>query len=102
MNTLYPSRTCFFNQEEGQLCGLSELVDNLDDRLADFEEYNVATNQTLITRINELKENGNIEAHSVASEYSQEEMDEYSRNTNFVLSTLFELRRRTRAENGPN
>jgi len=86
----------FFNQEEGQLRSLSELVDNLDDRLDDFDEYNVATNQTLITRINELKENGNIEAHSVASEHSQEDMDDYSTKTNFVLNTLFELRRRIR------
>lgn len=89
----------YFNGEINQLRGLSELVDNLDDRIDDFEEYNAATNQTLITRINELKENGDIEAHSVASDYSQEEMDEYSEKTNFVLNTLFELRRRTRQEN---
>jgi hypothetical protein len=90
----------FFDEEQGQLSGLSELVDNLGDRLDDFAEYNVATNQTLITRINELKQNGNIEAHSVASDYSQEDMAEYSRKANFVLNTLFELRRRTREENG--
>lgn len=89
----------FYNSELGQLRGLSELSDTLDERLNGFEEYNVATNQTLITRINELKENGNTEAHSIASDYSQDEMDEYSRKANFVLNTLFELRRRTREEN---
>ncbi len=84
----------FFNQEENQHRRLSHLVDDLDNRLDDFEEYNVATNQTLISRINELKQNGDIEAHSVASEHSQEEMDEYSRKADFVLSNLLELRRR--------
>jgi hypothetical protein len=90
-----PKSHLFFNDNIGQHRRLSELVDNLDDRLDDFEKYNVATNPTLITQINELKENGDIEAHSVASEYTQEEIDDYSEKTCFVLETLFELRRRT-------
>ncbi|QCS42635.1 DUF2321 domain-containing protein [Natrinema versiforme] len=92
----------FFDGNIGQHRGLSELVDNLDDRLDDFDQYNVGTNQTLITRINELKENGDIEAHSVASNHSQVEMDEYSEKANFVLNILFELRRRTWEENNSN
>lgn len=93
-----PESNLFFNHEIGQHRGLSELISNFDDRLGDFKQYNVATNQTLITRINELKENGNIEAHSIASEYSQEEMNKYSEKANFVLNTLFQLRRRTAQE----
>ncbi|WP_276255609.1 DUF2321 domain-containing protein [Halomontanus rarus] len=92
----------FYDGSKGHHCGISELINNLDDRLDDFRGYNVGANQTLITRINELTENGNIEAHSVASNHSQADMDQYSEKADFVLSILFELKRRTREETNQN
>lgn len=85
----------FYDTDKSRTRSLSELVDEFDDRLDDFESYSAFTGQDIITKINELKQKGNIEAHSIRAYQTQEEMDEYSEKSEWVLRNLLKLKRET-------
>lgn len=85
----------FYDHDYGRTRNLSELVSELNDSLDDLDAYQGCTNQTIIDRINYIKQTGDISAHSIYIEHTDEEIDDYSEKSEWTVRNLLMVKRDT-------
>lgn len=83
----------FYNLENGQFRKFSNLLENLEDNIGDFEHFSNRIDRSLVSEVDKFRDSANSEAHSVEVERTDEEMEEYSRIATNAADTLLYVRK---------
>lgn len=92
----------YFNPEIRQFLGLGVLCGTLSGKIPELENYSRHLNKDLIERLEEFKERGNREAHSVRVNISNDELEAMRSDATELTTILYDLREEVRIANGSN
>lgn len=90
----------YFNTNNRQFHGLSTLCSNLRSKIPDLDHYSRQLDDGLIDQVEEFKERGNSQAHSVRVNISDEEIEGMADDATRLTEVLYEIREEVRIANG--
>jgi hypothetical protein len=86
----------YYEPEKRQHKRLSKLIDNFNQHLEQFRQLESSLDQEFIETLQSLRETGNAGAHSMINEYSEEKLNQFSNQSNYVLTILLQLKEKVR------
>jgi len=89
----------YFNTNWGRHHGLGRLCSNLRDNIQNLQHYSRQLDNGLVDRIEEFKEQGNAQAHTIRIGVSDNELEDLKRDATELTDTLWVLRQEVRAAN---
>lgn len=69
-----------------------DLIEEFENSLSDFEHYSNEVNDDFIKELNSLRRPSNAEAHSIETDISDEEMEDYQPISIHLTKVLFYIR----------
>ena len=82
----------YFNESSGYFNQFSDLLEELDDSLQDYQAVSPAVDSDLIHDLKQIKAPANAQAHSIEDQVSDEDMEEYSDEVTRLARVLFDVR----------
>ncbi|WP_435362340.1 DUF2321 domain-containing protein [Haloarchaeobius sp. DFWS5] len=82
----------FYNEDEGQFHGFSDLIDTLDNDKSDLRQYCNNLDNGIIAKIWSFKHEGDAMAHSIKYDIDDEELADLSDRATYVANVLLETR----------
>jgi len=90
----------YFNTENGRFHGLGTLCGKLNERSSDLKHYSRQLDNGLVDRVEQFKEHGNSQAHSVRVDIDTDELEGMSEEATKLTNTLYDIREEVRIANG--
>ena len=90
----------YYNTEKGRFHGLGTLCGNLDEKSSGLNHYSRHLDNGLVNRVEQFKEHGNSQAHSVRVNISDEELEDMSTEATELTKILYDIRDEVRIANG--
>lgn len=90
----------YFNTETGRFYGLGTLCGNLRDKTAELKHYSRQLDGDLVSRVEQFKEHGNSQAHSVRVDIDDDELEGMSDEATQLTEILYDIREEIRIANG--
>lgn len=90
----------YYNTEKGRFHGLGTLCGKLDDKSSDLDHYSRHLDNGLVARVEQFKEHGNSQAHSVRVNISDDELEDMSTEATELTKILYDIRDEVRIANG--
>lgn len=84
----------YYDADDNRFHSFSTLVKNFSNNIEDFKPYSGAVEQKLVDQIQEIRESGNTDAHSLEIEWTDNEIQEFQDRTRKLAKVLFDLRRK--------
>lgn len=70
----------------------STLIDNFEDKLDDFQHLSGSLDNDFVDELDAFRQNANAEAHSIETNITETEMEEYQEQARHVAQVLFRVR----------
>ncbi|WP_159901910.1 hypothetical protein [Salinirussus salinus] len=83
----------YYNIENGQFKKFSDLLQNLEDNMADFAHFSNRMDEELVNKMDEFRDSANSDAHSIEIDRNEEEMEQFSQIATNSTDTLLYVRR---------
>ncbi|MDR5656719.1 hypothetical protein RH831_05945 [Halodesulfurarchaeum sp. HSR-GB] len=90
----------YYNTENGRFHGLGTLCGKLREKSSELEHYSRQLNNGLVDRVEQFKDHGNSQAHSVRVDIDTDEIDGMSEEATKLTNTLYDIREEVRIANG--
>lgn len=90
----------YYNTENGRFHGLGTLCGKLKEKSSELEHYSRELDNGLVDRVEQFKEHGNSQAHSVRVDIDTDELEGMSEEATKLTNTLYDLREEIRIANG--
>jgi len=90
----------YFNTDNGRFHGLGTLCGKLEDKATDLKHYSRQLDNGLVARVEQFKEQGNSQAHSVRVDIDNDELEGMSSEATDLTKTLYDIREEVRIANG--
>lgn len=81
----------YYRPEQKRSENFGTLVENFEKRLDDFNHHPSSTGKELIEDVNHFRTQANVGAHSIETDISEDEIDEYQQVGEHVVKILFRL-----------
>lgn len=95
-----PGIDLYYDTEHGRFWGLGTLCGNLGEKVSDLKHYSRQLDNGLINRVEEFKERGNSQAHSVRVGVPDEELEDMKDEATKLTEILYDIREEVRIANG--
>jgi len=95
-----PEIELYFNTDRGRFHGLGTLTGNLRDKWRDLKHYDRRLDDGLVDRVENFKEHGNAQAHSVRVDIDIDELEGMSVEATDLTEILYDIREEVRIANG--
>lgn len=89
----------YYNTDHGRFHGLGRLCDNLRGEISNLNHYSRQLDSDLVDRIEEFKEQGNSQAHSIRIGVSDDELEAMREDATELTEALWNLREEVRMAN---
>ncbi|WP_440771248.1 hypothetical protein [Natronorubrum sp. DTA28] len=90
----------YYNTETGRFHGLGTLCGKLEEKSSDLKHYSRQLDNGLVARVEQFKEHGNSQAHSVRVNIDDDELEAMSVEATELAKTLYDIREEVRIANG--
>lgn len=90
----------YYNTDKGRFHGLGTLTGNLREKSGDLDHYDRRLDDGLIDRVEQFKEHGNSQAHSVRVQIDDDEMEGMTGEATKLTEILYDIREEVRISNG--
>lgn len=82
----------FYLPDNRRFKNFSTLIDNFEERLDNFQHLSGGLDSDFIDELNAFREDANAEAHSIETNITESEMQEYREQARHVSQVLFQVR----------
>lgn len=82
----------FFNLEKRQFRKFSDIIENLKEKVEEYEHFSNRFDEELVDDMDEFRESANSDAHSVEIDRTDEEMREYSQMATNTVDVMLYIR----------
>jgi hypothetical protein len=95
-----PGIDLYYNTDNGRFHGLGTLCGKLREKSSDLGHYSRQLDNGLVNRIEQFKERGNSQAHSVRVDIHDDELEGMSNEATELANILYDIREEIRIANG--
>ncbi|MFC6771821.1 hypothetical protein [Halorubrum pallidum] len=82
----------YYLPENHRFQNFSTLINNFEDNLADFQHLSGGLDGDFIDELDSFRQNANAEAHSIETNITESEMEEYQKQVRHASQILFKVR----------
>lgn len=81
----------YYDPHKTRHLNFNRLINNFENNLSDFEHLSGALGEDFIDDLNAFRQNANAEAHSIETNISENEINEYRDQARFAVRVLFRV-----------
>lgn len=82
----------YYLPENRRFQNFSTLINNFEDNLADFQHLSGGLDGDFIDELDSFRQNANAEAHSMETNITESQMEEYQKQVRHASQILFQVR----------
>lgn len=82
----------YYRPNNGRFQNFSTLIENFEDNLSDFEHLSGGLDGDFIDELNAFRQNANAEAHSIETNITEDEMEDYREQARHASQILFRVK----------
>lgn len=82
----------FYLPDNKRFQNFSTLINNFEDNLNDFQHLSGGLNDRFINELNIFRQDANVEAHSIETHNTENEMEKYRKQARHASQVLFQVR----------
>jgi hypothetical protein len=81
----------YYNPDEALFQQFNDLIDNFDDNIADFKHLCGSLDDEFIDELDTFRQSANAEAHSIETNLSEDDIDQYRNQARHTARVLFRI-----------
>lgn len=81
----------FYDQQNNRHYSFDDLLDNLKDSVGELEQYSRDLDESMVEDARDLKGDGNLGAHSIRVDFTDEEVEKWSDDATLLLEVFYDV-----------